>query len=119
MLQKCILLHKLRCKRSVWQDFLWKSRVDGRRCLFFIDNQGGRDAFIKGYSVEETMKDLFVELESMDSEDPCLPWYCRVPSTREGGTSYFQCFRIASKCIPYVLFYSRKLQVIEEKSGDS
>ena len=38
------------------------------------------DALIKGYSKEETMKALVVVLEQLDTNDPCLPWYCRVPS---------------------------------------
>ena len=48
---------------------------------FFIDNQGDLDALIKGYSNEETMKAFLAVLEKLDSNDPCLPWCCRVPSS--------------------------------------
>ena len=112
---------------------LWKKRIDGRRCLFFIDNQGDLDALIKGYSMEETMKDLFVKLENLDSEDPCLPWYCRVPSASNIADlpfawnvemSFSLCIRIASSYIRFVLSTpeisrssKRKIATAEGKRG--
>ena len=106
---------------------LWKKRIDGRRCLFFIDNQGDLDALIKGYSMEETMKDLLVKLENLDSEDPCLPWYCRVPSASNiadlpSRGMWNELFSMCPDCKllhPVCPFYSRNLQVIEKKNSHS
>ena len=101
---------------------LWHSRLDGRKCLFFIDNQGDLDALIKGYSKEETMKALLVVLEQLDSNDPCLPWYCRVPSPcnvadlpsrgkwKELFALFPECREVSASCP----FSSRKLQRIEQ-----
>ena len=101
---------------------LWRSRLDGRKCLFFIDNQGDLDALIKGYSKEETMKALLVVLEQLDSNDPCLPWYCRVPSPcnvadlpsrgkwKELFALFPGCREVSASCP----FSSRKLQRIEQ-----
>ena len=105
----------------------WKSRINGRRCLFFIENQGDLDALIKGYSMEETMKDLLVMLENLDSEDPCLPWYCRVPSSsnvadlpsRGKWNELFSMFPKCKQVDSFCPFYSRKLQVIKQDSSDS
>ena len=106
---------------------LWKKRIDGRRCLFLIDNQGDLDALIKGYSMEETMKDLLVKLENLDSEDPCLPWYCRVPSASNiadlpSRGMWNELFSVCPGCKqlrPVCPFYSRNLQVIEKKNSHS
>ena len=100
--------------------FVWKKHIDGRRCLFFIDNQGDFDALIKGYSMESTMKELLVMLESLDEADPCLPWYCRVPSSsnisdlpsRGRWDELFTLLPDCSKIDAVCPFSSRKLQDI-------
>ena len=58
----------------------WKDTLDDNRCIFFIDNQGDLDALIKGYSSEASMQSLLLVLERLDAKNPCMPWYCRVPS---------------------------------------
>ena len=54
--------------------------VERQKMHFFIDNQGVLDCLIKGYSSELHMKRLLCCFERDDSEDPCLPWFTRVPS---------------------------------------
>ena len=101
---------------------LWHPRIDGRRCLFFIDNQGDLDALIKGYSNEETMKELLVLLERLDSNDPCLPWYCRVPSPCNVADlpsrgKWKELFALLPECrevSAFCPFSSRKLEKIEQ-----
>ena len=100
--------------------YVWKRYIDGRRCLFFIDNQGDLDALIKGYSMEDTMKELLVMLESLDSENPCLPWYCRVPSSsnisdlpsRGRWDELFSLFPECKRIDAFCPFNSGKLQEI-------
>eukprot|EP00438_Fugacium_kawagutii_P024616 Skav227275 [mRNA] locus=scaffold3803:159824:160804:- [translate_table: standard] len=58
----------------------WSKIIDGRRCIFFIDNQGVLDALIKGYSGEPLMKRLLCCFERTDFRDACLPWFSRVAS---------------------------------------
>lgn len=59
----------------------WKGRLDNKRSLFFVDNQGVLDALIKGYSSEPSIKRLLLNFESCDSNGPCLAWFGRVPSS--------------------------------------
>ena len=104
---------------------VWKDRIDGNRCLFFIDNQGDLDALIKGYSDEETMKKLLVMLEKLDAENPCLPWYCRVPSpsnvadlpSRGKWKEFFCLFPDCKRVDAVCPFGSGKLQVVEDKES--
>eukprot|EP00438_Fugacium_kawagutii_P022633 Skav216773 [mRNA] locus=scaffold3064:4705:6270:+ [translate_table: standard] len=58
----------------------WRKIIDGRRCIFFIDNQGVLDALIKGYSGEPLMKRLLCCFERTGFRDACLPWFSRVAS---------------------------------------
>eukprot|EP00438_Fugacium_kawagutii_P029267 Skav207045 [mRNA] locus=scaffold709:16974:19130:+ [translate_table: standard] len=58
----------------------WSKIIDGRRCIFFIDNQGVLDALIKGYSGEPLMKRLLCCFERTDFRDACLLWFSRVAS---------------------------------------
>ena len=59
----------------------WKDVFDGRRTIFFIDNQGGLDACIKGYSTEDSTKDLLISLERLDAANAMIGWFARVPSS--------------------------------------
>jgi hypothetical protein len=77
---------------------------------------------IKGYSNEETMKELLVLLERLDSNDPCLPWYCRVPSpcnvadlpSRGKWKELFALFPECREVSAFCPFSSRKLEKIEQ-----
>ena len=60
--------------------FVWKEELDGKRVIYFVDNQGTLDACIKGYSRVESMRRLLLELEQIDSSRPAIPWFARVPS---------------------------------------
>ena len=88
----------------------WKDTLDDNRCIFFIDNQGDLDALIKGYSSEASMQSLLLVLERLDAKNPCMPWYCRVPSQSNiadlrvgGGKIFWQCYPIAKLSILFVL----------------
>ena len=61
--------------------YIWKEFLDGKKCIFFVDNQGVLDAFIKGYSNEQTIKELLLNFETHDLAWPCFPWFARVPSS--------------------------------------
>ena len=106
--------------RSVWKQF-----INGRKCLFFIDSQGDLDALIKGYSSEATMKQLLLMLEKLDRSDPCLPWFCRVPSSSNisdlpSRGKWKELFRLIPDCVvvdPECPFSSKRLRRISE-SGD-
>ena len=95
--------------------------------MFFIDNQGDLDALIKGYSAEEAMKELLVALEKLDTEDPCLPWYCRVPSpsnvadlpSRGKWKEFFSLCPECKQVDAFCPFSSGKLHVVNEISSDS
>ena len=70
--------------------------------------------------MESTMKELLVMLESLDEVDPCLPWYCRVPSSsnisdlpsRGRWDELFALLPDCSKIDAVCPFSSRKLQDI-------
>lgn len=107
--------------------FVWKNVLDGRRCLFFIDNQGDLDALVKGYSVEDSMKELLVMLETLDCSDSCLPWYCRVSSlsnfadlpSRGKWKDLFALFPECNQFQALCPFSSRRLQEIDPNDSDS
>eukprot|EP00435_Cladocopium_sp_Y103_P066931 s1136_g29.t1 len=104
---------------------IWKDRIDGRKCLFFIDHQGDLDALIKGYSTEDTLKALLVMLKKLDADNPCLPWYCRVPSSSNisdlpSRGRWKELFELLPECVvidPSCPFSSRKLQRIPESTS--
>ena len=50
------------------------------RVLFFIDNEGVKEALIKGSSKSLASRDMLVEISKVDMKVPTLPWYARVPS---------------------------------------
>eukprot|EP00435_Cladocopium_sp_Y103_P058672 s441_g20.t1 len=104
---------------------VWKDRIDGRKCLFFINNQGDLDALIKGYSTEDTLKALLVMLEKLDAENPCLPWYCRVPSSSNisdlpSRGKWKELLELLPECVvvdPSCPFSSGKLQRIPQNTN--
>ena len=60
---------------------IWKSQLDDRKVVVFIDDQGVLDACIKGWSGEEQMKSLLLHFEAVDGKNPFLRWFARVPSS--------------------------------------
>ena len=61
--------------RSVWCDSL-----DGRRALFFLDNDAARAALIKARSPSVASNSLVRSFLLCESRGPAWPWFARVPS---------------------------------------
>lgn len=61
--------------------FIWRNRLDGARCIWFVDNQSVVDALIKGYSNDGPIKTLLLGFEHMDAAFPSFHWFARVPSS--------------------------------------
>ena len=84
------------------------------------------DALIKGYSMEDSMKELLVMLETLDSEDPCMSWYCRVPSlsniadlpSRGKWKELFSLVPLCKQIDAWCPFTSGKLQEFRQESND-
>ena len=61
--------------RSVWHQFLV-----GKRCIFFCDNYGAMDAFIKGSWSNSDIRELLLCFEKLECNGSHWPWFSRVPS---------------------------------------
>ena len=59
---------------------LWKSRIQGKRCMFFVDHNSAMDALIKGSSSTVVFRELLGVWESMEGVANSWPWIARVPS---------------------------------------
>ena len=59
---------------------LWKSRIHGKRCVFFVDNNSAMDALIKGSSTAAVFRELLGVWEGMECIANSWPWVARVPS---------------------------------------
>ena len=72
---------------------VWHKHLVGRRCIYFVDNYGAMDAFIKGSSSNEELRELLLCFEKLECNGFHWPWFTRVPSasncaddpTRVGG----------------------------------
>ena len=72
---------------------VWHKHLVGRRCIFFVDNYGAMDAFIKGSSSNAELRELLLCFEKLECNGFHWPWFTRVPSvsncaddpTRVGG----------------------------------
>ena len=53
---------------------------EGRRCIYWIDNNAARSAVIKGHSTSQAMLDLTFRLSEVEALTPCASWIERVPS---------------------------------------
>ena len=56
------------------------STFEGRRCIYWIDNNAARSAVIKGHSTSKAMLDLTFRLSEIEALSPCTNWIERVPS---------------------------------------
>ena len=54
--------------------------LEGARVLFFVDNDGVKEALVSGTTRSEASKSMLVECMIQDSTSNSLPWYARVPS---------------------------------------
>ena len=89
-----------------------------KKVSLFIVNQRELDVFVKGYSNEETIKALWWFSKNLDSNDPCLPWYCIVPYPYsvadcrhvESGKNHLRRFLSAEKLLRSVLQFQQSLK---------
>eukprot|EP00435_Cladocopium_sp_Y103_P024718 s1417_g6.t1 len=54
--------------------------VGGARVIFFIDNEGVKEAFVSGTTKSAASRMMLVEAMLRDSENNSLSWYARIPS---------------------------------------
>ena len=59
---------------------VWEIALKGCRCVYYIDNYGALDAFIKGFSSNAYMSDILLSFEQRELSGPSWPWFTRVPS---------------------------------------
>ena len=52
----------------------------GARALFFIDNDGVKEAFVAGATKSEACRKMLVEAMILDAGNNSLNWYTRIPS---------------------------------------
>ena len=72
---------------------VWHKHLVGRRCIYFVDNYGAMDAFIRGSSSNAELRELLLCFEKLECNGFHWPWFTRVPSasncaddpTRVGG----------------------------------
>ena len=62
----------------VKKQFKWA--LEGARVLYFIDNEGVKEALISGSTKSVASRDMLVQCMIEDSKNDSLPWYARVPS---------------------------------------
>ena len=60
--------------RSVWHHLV------GKKCIYFCDNYGAMDAFIKGTSSNSDIRELLLCFEKLECNGSHWPWFSRVPS---------------------------------------
>ena len=58
----------------------WSNRLEGRRVVFWIDNESARIALIKAYSPALPSLRLILQCVRFDALNNCDPWYARVPT---------------------------------------
>ena len=58
----------------------WADKVEGRRVIFFIDNDSARLALIKSYSPVLPSLRIVMECVAFDFASGLVPWYARVPT---------------------------------------
>ena len=59
---------------------LWHKHLVGTRCIYFIDNYGAMDAFIKGSSHSVYFRKMLLAFERLEANGYHWPWFTRVPS---------------------------------------
>jgi hypothetical protein len=83
--EKSMLIHQAELfpcllARTTWSDRFWR-----RRNISFVDNDGARDALIKGYSAVEHSGHIVGAVGFVENRLQTLSWFTRVPS--EGNIS--------------------------------
>ena len=54
--------------------------LEGARVLYFIDNEGVKEAFVTGCTKSKASRTMLIEAMIQDSRNDSLSWYTRVPS---------------------------------------
>ena len=63
----------------------WRSRVAGRRVLYFLDNESARLALVKAYSPVLASLEIVLQCVEFDAKEQCQSWYARVPTLSNIG----------------------------------
>ena len=58
----------------------WIRRLEGRRCIYFIDNDSARVALVKQYSPVLSSLRILIQCTTLDALHLMVPWYARVPT---------------------------------------
>jgi hypothetical protein len=59
---------------------VWGHRLKCRRVVFFVDNNGAKDALVKGYMDSISGDPMLQSILVLEYEQPSYNWYARVPS---------------------------------------
>ena len=59
---------------------LWHKHLVSARCIYFIDNYGAMDAYIKGSSQSVYFRRMLLAFERLEANGYHWPWFTRVPS---------------------------------------
>ena len=59
---------------------VWHQHLVNKRCIYFCDNYGAMDAFIKGSSGNPDIRKLLLRFEQLECNGSHWPWFSRVPS---------------------------------------
>ena len=59
---------------------VWHQHLVSKRCIYFCDNYGAIDAFIKGSSSNSDIRKLLLCFEQLECNVSHWPWFSRVPS---------------------------------------
>ena len=58
---------------------LWHQFLAGNRCVYFCDNYGAMDAFIRGSSHSRDFREILLGFEQQECHGIHWPWFSRVP----------------------------------------
>ena len=58
---------------------VWHQHLVGKRCMYFCDNYGAMDAFIKGSSSNSDIRKLLLCFEQLECNGSHWSWFSRVP----------------------------------------
>ena len=58
----------------------WRTILERRTCLYFIDNEAARACFVRYFTPVLDATSLLLDAAALDMQIRSLGWYCRVPS---------------------------------------
>jgi hypothetical protein len=59
---------------------LWAKRLQGRRVIFFVDNNGSKDSLVKGFTFSRCGYDIVKAVLHQEFLQESWNWYARVPT---------------------------------------